>query len=270
MATRFVNHKPLFKIFKQGIRRKTLATSVHKVGNDVKALSQLMDKLKVGLPASNLVYVCTRNARDNKILSNFYTNGWPDFSSVICQIQKPRLSDESDLLCYSTCEASILSLLQESGVITWGRWQLIEGLESDHADHLIEMLRGVNSTATGQVEGRYEGSLLYYPYKHIPPRLWRNTSTTWFETSLQQYLIVMMTNWLNQLGRCTCWLTVEVDCIMLMRSFEAKESLMSFGLSLWNWASQTNNQNGDIAIGNFDKEHVGLGTVDRWYWIAYC
>jgi hypothetical protein len=150
------------------------STGVYKVANDIKPLSQLVDRLKAGLPATNLVYVCARNALNNKILSNFYTDGWPDFSSVICQIHKPRMSDDSqtDLLCYSNCKESILSLLKESGVITWGRWQVIEDLKSDHADHLIDMLQSINSTATvGNVESRYEGSILYYPYKHIqsPP-----------------------------------------------------------------------------------------------------
>jgi hypothetical protein len=170
MAIRFITCKSVLKIFNQG--RKRFATNVHKVANEVKPLSQLVDRLKAGLPATNLVYVCARNALNNKILSNFYTDGWPDFSSVICQIHKPRMSDDSDLLCYSNCKESILSLMKESGVITWGRWQVIEGLKSDHADHLIDMLQCMNSTATvGNIESRYEGSILYYPYKQAqaPP-----------------------------------------------------------------------------------------------------
>jgi site-specific recombinase len=80
MATRFINCKSVLKIVNH--RRKMFATSVHKVVHAVKPLSQLVDRLKAGLPATNLVYVCARNALNNKILYNFYTDGWPDFSSV--------------------------------------------------------------------------------------------------------------------------------------------------------------------------------------------
>ena len=264
-----------------------LATSVHKVANDVKPLSQLVDKLKAGLPATNLVYVCARNARDNKILSNFYTDGWPDFSSIICQIQKPRLSDESDVLCYSTCEASILSLLQESGIITWGRWQLIEGLESDHADHLVDILRSVNSSATGQVEARYEGRLLYYPYKHIqslpipagfildklqPCHLKYVVDDFTFFLERQH----VVEKYLNHLIRNFCsaavfksdnrtkplgWLYMSAHggggFHYVDKGFRGKGISNILRIEL----ARQIIENGDIAMGSFDKEHVGLARL---------
>ena len=265
-----------------------LATSVHKVANDVKPLSQLVDKLKAGLPATNMVYVCARNARDDKILSNFYTDGWPDFSSIICQIQKPRLSDESDLLCYSSCEASMLSLLQESGVVTWGRWQLIDDLESDHADHLIDMLRSVNSTATGQVEARYEGGLLYYPYKHIPSPL---VPAGFILDKLQpchlKYVVDdfnlypergrhVVEKYLDHLIRNFCsaavfksddrtkplgWVYMTAHggggLHYVDKEFRGKDISNILRIEL----ARQILENGDIPMGLFDKEHVGLARL---------
>ena len=289
MATRLItiSCKPMLKIFnKRSVI--TFASSVHKVAEDAKALSQLVDKLKAGLPATNMVYVCARNAQDNKILSNFYTDGWPDFSTVICQIQKPRLSDESDLLCYSTCEASILSLLQESGVITWGRRQLIEGLESDHADHLIETLHSLNSTVKGEVEGRYEGSLFYYPYKHIqPPPSIPGFTLDKLKPCHLKYVVDDFTFY-PDIGRHI----VEKYLDHLIRHFHSAAVFKNDNLDRpigWIYTTAYGGggfhyvdeefrgrgisnvlrialgrqmiANGDIAMGIFDREHVGLGRL---------
>ena len=37
--------------------------------------------------------MAARRVRDGKITANFYTDGWPVFSTVVCQLLKPRLSD---------------------------------------------------------------------------------------------------------------------------------------------------------------------------------
>ena len=289
MAMRFVtvSCKPMLKVF--NLRSRMFANyCVNKVANDVKKLSQLVDKLKAGLPATNLVYVCARNAQDNKILYNFYTDGWPNFSSIVCQIKKPRVSDESDLLCYSTCEKRLLSLLQESGVITWGRWQVIDGLESDHADNLVDMLKSINSTAKGQVEARYEGSLFYYPYKHVqPPPSIPGFILDKLQPRHLKHVVDDFTLYPER-GRHV----VEKFLDHLIRHFHSAAVFKSDNLSKpLGWIYMTAHgggglhhvdeefrgkgistilrielirqiiANGDIAMGLFDREHVGLGRL---------
>ena len=179
---------------------------------------------------------------------------------------------------------------QESGVITWGRWQLIDGLESDHADHLIEMLRDVNSTATGQVEGKYEGSLLYYPYKHIPPPPPIPGFT--LDKLKPRHLSYVVDDFSIYPGRGRHVVEKFID--HLIRNFFSAAVFKSDDDNLikpigWMYMSAHGGgglhyvdkefrgkgisnvlrielarqiiENGDIAIGNFDKEHVGLARL---------
>ena len=45
-----------------------------------------------------------KRVRDGKITANFYTDGWPVFSTVVCQLLKPRLSDVGHVEAYEyTC-----------------------------------------------------------------------------------------------------------------------------------------------------------------------
>ena len=37
--------------------------------------------------------MAVKRVRDGKITANFYIDGWPVFSIVVCQLLKPRLSD---------------------------------------------------------------------------------------------------------------------------------------------------------------------------------
>ena len=37
--------------------------------------------------------MAAKRVKDGKITANFYTDGWPVFSTVVCQLIKPRLSD---------------------------------------------------------------------------------------------------------------------------------------------------------------------------------
>ena len=41
-----------------------------------------------------------KRVRDGKITANFYTDGWPVFSTVVCQLLKPRLSDVGHVEAY--------------------------------------------------------------------------------------------------------------------------------------------------------------------------
>ena len=43
--------------------------------------------------ASSQMQMAAKRVRDGKIAANFYTDGWPEFSTVVCQIISPRLSD---------------------------------------------------------------------------------------------------------------------------------------------------------------------------------
>ena len=118
----------------------TSAAGVYQVPNDSKSLSQLVEELKSNLPATIIAYMCARNARDGLISARIYTDGWPNFSTTVCQILKPKVSEVSDLICYSTSMEKQLSVLLEADVLTWGKWQMFDGVNASHAKHLMETL----------------------------------------------------------------------------------------------------------------------------------
>ena len=76
-------------------------------------------------------------AIEGKIKGTFYTDKWPNVSTVVCEVYSPRISDVStyhimyiycvlnwskvaDLMCYTTCNEAALQVLTEGKLITWG------------------------------------------------------------------------------------------------------------------------------------------------------
>ena len=48
--------------------------------------------------------MAAKRVRDGKITANFYTDGWPVFSTVVCQLLKPRVSEVGHVEVYEhTC-----------------------------------------------------------------------------------------------------------------------------------------------------------------------
>ena len=44
------------------------------------------------------VRVCARNARNGKLKAKFYADGWPDFTTVVCVIFFPTITEVSILI----------------------------------------------------------------------------------------------------------------------------------------------------------------------------
>ena len=55
--------------------------------------------------------MAARRVRDGKITANFYTDGWPVFSTVVCQLLKPRLSDVGHEEAYMSIRVPKLCIL---------------------------------------------------------------------------------------------------------------------------------------------------------------
>ena len=76
---------------------------------------------------------------DNKILSNLYTfillDGWSDFLSIVCQILMTLTFSATQL-----ARQTYYHHFWKNSHRIWGRWQVIDGLKFDCADHLIDML----------------------------------------------------------------------------------------------------------------------------------
>ena len=47
--------------------------------------------------------MAAKSVRDGKITANFYTDGWPVFSTVVCQLLKPRVSEVGQEVYEHTC-----------------------------------------------------------------------------------------------------------------------------------------------------------------------
>ena len=65
--------------------------------------------------------MAAKRVRDGKITANFYTDGWPVFSTVVCQLLKPRLSDVGHVEVYEhTCtKASFVYCYGDSSFVSF-------------------------------------------------------------------------------------------------------------------------------------------------------
>lgn len=107
-------------------------------------LRELLHATQTALPDTlNSIHTCVRNAYYGRVEGNFYTDGWPWFTTVVFQCTFPRLSDIADLNCHSTSKDRLLAVLQEVGLVTFHKQQVIQVSESEDMasfNHLMQDL----------------------------------------------------------------------------------------------------------------------------------
>ena len=121
------------------------ASQVQVVELHVSDLAELRARVKPDLPRSSGICISALNVIEGRVEGNFYTDGWPNFTTVVFQCLKPRLSEICDLHCCTTCKQRLLSVLEQAGLVTAGRWQYLQvvedGCNKDVTDFLIQHLR---------------------------------------------------------------------------------------------------------------------------------
>jgi len=84
-----------------------------------------------------------RNVIEGRVEGHFYTNGWPEFTTVVFQCLQPRLSDVCDLHCYTSSKQQLHWVLEQARLVTSGQWQYIQIVEDDDAvaDYVVQNIR---------------------------------------------------------------------------------------------------------------------------------
>ena len=111
---------------------------------DFSDLVDLRERLKPELPRAGSLCTSVRNVIEGRVEGHFYTDGWPEFTTVVFQCLQPRLSDECDLHCYTTSKQRLPSLLEQAHLVTSGQWQYVEIVEDDAntvTDYLVQNLK---------------------------------------------------------------------------------------------------------------------------------
>ena len=96
------------------------------------------------MPRTSGLCASARNVLEGRVEGAFYTDGWPDFTTVVFEILQPRFSDVCDLYCYATFNPHLVRLLEQAHLVTVGRWQFLQIIEDDDrtiTDYLIRTLR---------------------------------------------------------------------------------------------------------------------------------
>ncbi len=108
------------------------------------ALVGLLKKLESGLPRTSGLRSSAKNVLEGRVEGTFYTDGWPEFTTVVFEILQPRFSDICDLYCYTTSKPHLVRLLEQAHLVTVGRWQFLQIIEDDDrtmTDYLIQNLQ---------------------------------------------------------------------------------------------------------------------------------
>ena len=84
---------------------------------------------------------------------NFYTDGWPRFTTVVFQCTSPRLSDIADLNCHSTSKDGLFTVLREAGLVTFCKQQVVQVSESEEMASFNHLLRDLSLGRGGGGEG---------------------------------------------------------------------------------------------------------------------
>ncbi len=110
---------------------------------DTSDLGQLRAKMKAGPPTASALCNSLRNVIEGRVEGHFYTDGWPEFTTVVFQCLQPRLSDVCDLHCYTTSKQQLHWVLEQARLVTSGQWQYIQIVEDDDAvvDYVVQNIR---------------------------------------------------------------------------------------------------------------------------------
>ena len=108
-------------------------------------LVELQEQLKPGLPRTSGLRASARNVLEGRVEGNFYTDGWPEFMTIVFQCLQPRLSNVCDLHCYTTVKQHLLQVLEQAHLVTAGQWQLLQVIENREGmavtNYLVKNLR---------------------------------------------------------------------------------------------------------------------------------
>lgn len=108
-------------------------------------LVELRERLNPrSLPRANIMYTSVRNVIEGRVEGRFYTDEWPDFTTVVFQCFQPRLSDVSDLYCCTSSRQQLPRVLEQARLVTTGQWQYLHIVEDDDnavTDFLFRNLR---------------------------------------------------------------------------------------------------------------------------------
>ena len=114
-------------------------------------LSELLGATKTALPSTlNSIHTCVRNVCYGRVEGNFYTDGWPRFTTVVFQCTSPRLSDIADLNCHSTSKDGLLAVLREAGLVTFCKQQVVQVSESEEMVSFNHLLRDLSLGRGGE------------------------------------------------------------------------------------------------------------------------
>ncbi len=110
---------------------------------DAGDLGKLRAKMKAGSPRASTLCNSLRNVIEGRVEGHFYTDGWPEFTTVVFQCLQPRLSDVCDLHCYTTSKQQLHCVLEQARLVTSGQWQYIQIVEDDDAvtDYVVQNIR---------------------------------------------------------------------------------------------------------------------------------
>ncbi len=71
------------------------------------------------------MYQVVKDTRDGRMEANFFTDDWPNFTTVISQEFAPKLSNVADLRFHSKRADKVMQVLNAAKLLEIGNWQVI-------------------------------------------------------------------------------------------------------------------------------------------------